>query len=161
MPRTTALPAELRVIFDAKPSPETRGALGVEINAFHAQTVPLEIQRFAFLLRGEGGQLAAGLSGSLSWQWLFVEALWVGAAWRGRGVGRALLMRAEAHAGSNGCHSVWLDTFQARGFYMGQGYEEFGALPDYPAGQTRYFLRKRLAGPADDASPSECYRSER
>ena len=36
----------------------------------------------------------AGLSGMLAWQWLFVEALWVSDAWRGRGIGRALLTQA-------------------------------------------------------------------
>ena len=145
MPSTTDLPAELRLSFDPKPAPEIRGALGLQINAFHARTVPQETERFAILLHDENGQLDAGLSASLSWQWMFVEALWVSEAWRGRGVGRALLIRAESHAASSGCHSVWLDTFQARGFYAAQGYEQFGSLPNYPAGQTRYFLSKRLA----------------
>ncbi len=141
---TTGFPAELRLIFDTKPSPEIRSTLGLEINAFHARMVPQDIARFALLLREEDGTLAAGLSGSLSWQWMFVEALWVDEAWRGRGVGRALLMRAEAHAIAGGCHSAWLDTFQARGFYAALGYEQFGALPNYPADQSRYFLSKRL-----------------
>jgi N-acetylglutamate synthase-like GNAT family acetyltransferase len=139
------LPAELQLSFDGQPAPEVRSALGLQINAFHAQTVPQEIQRFAILLHDGSGQLAAGLSASLSWHWMFVEALWVSQAWRGRGVGRGLLMRAEAHARSRLCHSVWLDTFQARGFYAAQGYDQFGSLPNYPGEQTRYFLSKRLA----------------
>jgi hypothetical protein len=43
-----------------------------------------------------------------------------------------------------GLRSVWLDALQARGFYEAVGYELFGMLDNYPAGQKRYFLRKRL-----------------
>lgn len=136
-------PAELRLSVEHSPSLETRRALGGAIDAFHGRTVPWDVQRFALLLQ-EGERLAAGLSGALAWQWLFVEALWVDDAWRRRGVGTALLTRAEAHAAATGCHSVWLDTFQARDFYATLGYREFGALEDYPPGQTRYFMRKRL-----------------
>jgi N-acetylglutamate synthase-like GNAT family acetyltransferase len=136
-------PVELRLSVEHGPSPDVRRALGEAIDAFNARTVPQDVQRFALLLH-EGERLAAGLSGVLAWQWLFVAALWVDDAWRGRGVGTALLARAEAHAVAAGCHSAWLDTFQARDFYAALGYREFGALEDYPPGQTRYFMRKRL-----------------
>jgi len=147
------IPDALRLSFDVAPSPETRSALGQEINAFHARTVPHDSRRFALLLRDAEDHLAAGLSGVLSWQWLFVEALWVGDAWRRRGIGRALLARAEAHAAAAGCHSAWLDTFQARAFYLALGYRQFGALDDYPTGQTRHFLCKRLCN--DDSNPQD------
>ena len=136
-------PAALRLSFEPAPSPDIRRVLGEAIDAFNARTVPQEVQRFALLLH-EGERLAAGLIGVLAWQWLFVAALWVDDAWRGRRVGTALLARAEAHAAAAGCHSAWLDTFQARDFYAALGYREFGALEDYPPGQTRYFMRKRL-----------------
>jgi GNAT superfamily N-acetyltransferase len=140
----SGFPVELDFSFDPAPEMAARGVLGQAINAFHGRTVPQDSRRFALLLRDAAGQIAAGLSGVLSWQWLFVEALWVGDAWRGRGVGRELLTRAEAHAVAEGCHSVWLDTFQARDFYLALGYQPFGALEDYPPGQTRFFLSKRL-----------------
>ena len=53
------IPAELRLNFDGVPSVETRNALGQEINAFHARTVPQDAQRFALLLRDQGNRLAA------------------------------------------------------------------------------------------------------
>jgi N-acetylglutamate synthase-like GNAT family acetyltransferase len=136
-------PPALRLSFEPAPSPDIRRVLGEAIDAFNARTVPQDVQRFALLLH-EGERLAAGLNGVLAWQWLFVSSLWVDDAWRGGGVGTALLTRAEAHAAAAGCHSAWLDTFQARGFYAALGYREFGALEDYPPGQTRYFMRKRL-----------------
>jgi GNAT superfamily N-acetyltransferase len=147
------IPDQLRLSFDATPSAETRNALGREIDAFHARTVPHDAERFALLLHDADQRLAAGLSGVLSWQWLFIAALWVDDAWRRRGIGRALLARAEAHAVAVHCHSAWLDTFQARDFYQALGYRQFGALDDYPAGQTRYFLCKRLVG--DRSHPAD------
>jgi GNAT superfamily N-acetyltransferase len=140
----TGIPAELRFTLDPAPPIGTLRTLGDAINAFHARTVPLDAQRFALLLHAQDGGLAGGLYGVLAWQWLFVQALWVDDAWRQRGIGRALLARAEAHAAAAGCHSVWLDTFQARDFYLSLGYQEFGALENFPEGQTRWFLRKRL-----------------
>jgi GNAT superfamily N-acetyltransferase len=143
----TGIPTELRLTLDPAPSIETLRTLGNAIDAFNTRTVPLEAQRFALLLHAEDGGLVGGLFGVLAWQWLFVQALWVDDAWRRRGIGRALLARAEAVAAAAGCHSAWLDTFQARGFYLALGYQEFGALENYPAGQTRSFLRKRLSEP--------------
>jgi GNAT superfamily N-acetyltransferase len=139
------IPAELHFTLDPTPSIGTLRAFGDAIDAFNARTVPLEAQRFALLLHDQDGGLAGGLFGVLAWQWLFVQALWVDDTWRGRGIGRELLTRAEAYAAAAGCHSVWLDTFQARGFYLALGYQEFGVLEDYPPGQTRWFLRKRLS----------------
>ena len=136
--------AGLHLTFDPKPSIKTRRALGAAINAFNARTAPLDSERFALLLRDDAGKLAAGLVGALFWAWLFVEALWVRDALRGRGVGRALMAGAEDHARTKDCHSAWLDTFQARDFYQQLGYERFGVLDDYPPGQSRHFMRKRL-----------------
>jgi len=79
------IPTELRLSFDTAPSVETRRTLGDAINAFHARTVPQDANPFALLLRDDGDRVVAGLSGVLSWQWLFVAALWVGDTWQGGG----------------------------------------------------------------------------
>jgi GNAT superfamily N-acetyltransferase len=139
-----ALPDGLSLILDTAPQPGFQEKLGEAINDFMAETVPGELQRFAVRLNDPDGLLVGGLSGRMAWDWLFVAALWVHRDRRGQGVGRALLSAAESHAASAGCHSVWLDTFQARDFYEKLGYSVFGALEDYPKGQTRTFLRKRL-----------------
>ncbi len=135
--------SDLSLIFDPTPA-ELRATLAAGINAFHATTVPQDSTRFGFSLRDSAGTLAGGVVGLLSWQWLFVEALFVTETWRGQGLGRRLLAAAETHAQAQGCHSVWLDTFQARDFYLGLGYEMFGELQNYPGPQSRAFLRKTL-----------------
>jgi GNAT superfamily N-acetyltransferase len=140
----TELPDGFRLELDPAPTAEIRGRLAKEINDFHSRTVPHESRRFALLVRDGGRELAAGLIGVISWQWLFIEAVWVGDPLRGHGVGRIMMARAETHAAAQGCHSAWLDTFQAREFYLQIGYEVFGVLVDYPPGQSRSFMRKRL-----------------
>ena len=121
------------------------GELGQLINTFHAETVPSRTSRFTLRLDNADGRLVGGLSAVMAWGWLFIDAVWVHADLRGRGAGRALMAHAEAHAAAQGCHSAWLDTFQALGFYESAGYSVFGTLEDYPGEQARWFLRKRLA----------------
>lgn len=147
MPSSDAppVPDGCHLTLDRDPPGEFRAGLGQAINAFHNQTVPFTSNRFALELCDSAGGLVGGLSGVMSWGWLFIDAVWVHADLRGQGAGRALMARAEQHAAAEGCHSVWLDTFQAKGFYEGLGYSVFGSLEDYPNGQTRFFLRKPLA----------------
>ena len=95
-------------------------------------------------MKDEKDEVVAGLIGKTSWEWLFVEALWVHESMRGQDVGTELLNFAEAEARNRGCKFAHLDTFefQALGFYKKRGYEKFGELADYPKGYSRYFLRK-------------------
>lgn len=101
------------------------------------------------------GEVVGGLTGRTSYGWLFVEHLFVPGSLRGSGIGSELMARAEAEARARGCVGVWLDTFafQARGFYERLGYRVFGTIEGYPPGHARFFLEKRLAGPADGDAP--------
>ena len=139
-----SVPNGLSLTLDIEPDGSLRRELGPLINAFHDETVPFHASRFTLRLQDAAGALAGGLSGVMSWGWLFVDGVWVHADRRGIGAGRLLMAYAESHAAAHGCHSAWLDTFQACGFYEAIGYSVFGALEDYPAGQARSFLRKRL-----------------
>ena len=134
----------LHVIWDDSPSAETRNNLVQKIDDFHHRTFPSEFDRFALLLQDDAACLKGGVSGLIYCEWLRVDGLWVDDVLRHRGIGTELMIRAENHAIAKGCHSAWLTTFQARGFYEAVGYELFGTLDSFPAGQTMYFLRKQL-----------------
>jgi len=136
-------PAGVVATLEADPPGGFRAELAAAIHAFHGRTVPYEARRFGIAVR-DGARLVAGMTGLVAWDWLFIEAVWVDDAARGQGLGRRMLAQAEAHARDQGCHSAWLDTFQAEGFYLALGYERFGVLEAYPARQSRAFLRKRL-----------------
>lgn len=137
--------SDLQLSFEKNPPRDLRRTLGERIDEFNARTVPFEQEQFALVLRDADDSLVGGLYAVLYWGWLFVDELWIDDDWRGNGLGSELLRRAEMWAREHGCHSVWLDTFQAHGFYEKLGYEVFGTLDDYPAGQRRSFLKKRIA----------------
>ncbi|UPG74187.1 GNAT family N-acetyltransferase [Roseomonas gilardii subsp. gilardii] len=111
---------------------------------------PLEMRLLGVILRDPGtGRPLGGLIGRTTRDWLFVEMFHLPEEARGQGFGRRILRAAEEEAGRRGCRYAWLDTFsfQARGFYEKLGYTVFGTLEDYPAGHSRYFLRKTLGAP--------------
>ena len=111
---------------------------------------PRDYQPLGVALRAPDGTLLGGVYGATIWGWLMVDGLWVAEELRGRGLGRRLLLAAEAAAVKRGCRGAWLGTFdfQAREFYERLGYSVFAALPDFPAGHTHYHLKKSFAPPA-------------
>ena len=123
------------------------------ILAFNAERAgPPGSSPFAIAIRDPAtGEVSGGLWAVSSYHWLFVDMLIVPEALRGRGIGTRLMRMAEAAARERGCVGVWLDTFQARGFYEKLGYEVFASLDDNPRGWRRFFLRRRL----EDAAGGE------
>ena len=101
----------------------------------------------AVFARDPAGRLAGGVHGQVNWTWLHIALFWVSAARRHEGLGSRLLAAIEAAAIARGCTQAHLDTFsyQARPFYERHGYRLFATLEDYPPGQQRFFMRKRLA----------------
>ena len=101
-------------------------------------------------VRDAEGEVIAGLVGGTAWRWLVIHLLWVDAAHRRRGLGRALLRAAEAEARRGDCVAVLVDTFdfQAPGLYEREGYTVFGVLEGFPPGHRRLYFRKSLDGPA-------------
>jgi GNAT superfamily N-acetyltransferase len=146
---------DLRISVEPDASPADRRLVEEGLIAFNAAHGNLRnIPALTVMLRDPSGAIHGGLLGAVVWQWLFVDSLWVADAHRGQGYGSRLLQAAEEEAVRMGCHSAHLDTFgfQARPFYEKLGYRVFGELPDYPEGQARYYLWKRLS-PASSGPP--------
>jgi GNAT superfamily N-acetyltransferase len=72
--------------------------------------------------------------------------LWVKEKYRKEGYGSVLLNEVEKIAKEKGCNLVHLDTFdfQAKDFYLKQGYEIFGVLDDCPIEHKRYYMKKNI-----------------
>ncbi len=104
-------------------------------------------QSLVLALRDDQGHIVGGLIGEIHWGWLRISILAVAEELRGIGWSRWLVIEAEGWAMKAHCHGAWVDTssFQAPEFYQRLGYRVFGELPDYPLGQTRYFLAKTLS----------------
>jgi GNAT superfamily N-acetyltransferase len=125
-----------------------RETLDAEINAFNAAvTGQADGRLLCVSVRGDGGDLRAGLFG---WTWGgcgYVELLWVRGDHRGQGLGTRLLAAAEQEIRRRGCSQVALSThsFQAPGFYARFGYRECGRTPAYPRGHDQIHLVKQLS----------------
>lgn len=129
------------------PSAEELSILGDNLSAFNAVDVgPAGRRALAVFVHDADDAVVAGLSGYTAWGWLYVQWLWVDERLRGQGIAARMLEAAEAEAAARGCHGAYIDTFSPRALkvYQRQGYEPFGALPDFPKGRTRTFLAKRL-----------------
>ena len=106
-----------------------------------------DIRPLAILLHSDdGSKVVGGLWGRTSFQWLFVELLFVPDGLRSQGLGTRMLEGAEVEAKRRGCRGVWLDTFSvaAARFYEKQGYKPFGVIDGYPPGAARHFFSKAL-----------------
>ncbi len=97
-------------------------------------------------VRDENGRVIGGLVGDTYVGWMQVHALWVDETARGRGIGAAVLSRAEEEALRRACKHVFLETlsFQALDFYQKLGYVVQHRLEGFPPGGTRYALTKSL-----------------
>ena len=131
-----------------EPAPQERDTLAAPLLAYNEALLgPPNIHPVAVLVRSQDdGRVLGGLWGRTSFQWLFVELLFIPDLLRSGGLGTQLLARAEGEAKARGCLGSWLETFsqEACRFYERRGYQVFGAIPDYPPGNTRSFLSKRL-----------------
>jgi GNAT superfamily N-acetyltransferase len=89
--------------------------LDKEISAFNAAATGHHDGRMlSVAVRGDGGDLRAGLYG---WTWGgcgYIDLLWVRDDQRGRGLGAGLLAAAEAEIRRRGCDRVALSTHSSR-----------------------------------------------
>ncbi len=121
--------------------------LDKEISAFNAAVTGRHDGRMlSVAVRGDDGDLRAGLYG---WTWGgcgYIDLLWVRDDQRGHGLGARLLAAAEAEIRRRSCDRVALSThtFQAPGCYGRLGYTECGRTPGYPRGHDDIHLVKRL-----------------
>lgn len=137
---------ELRVTLVEAPDDALRRAIMAPLLSFNeAAAGPSGHRNLALAVHDGGGAVCGGLWAITAHGWLYTQMLALPDAARGRGLGRALMLGAEAEARQRGCANAWVDTqFGARGFYERLGYTVFGELPDCPPGFTRSFLRKAL-----------------
>ena len=100
-------------------------------------------------MRDKENRTVGGITAELFGGWVYISLLWVEESLRNQGFGSELLDRLEKEAVLLGCTNAHMDTysFEARPFYEKAGYQVFGKLDDYPAGCSKYFLKKPLTQP--------------
>lgn len=137
--------------WNTQPSTEEESAwLNSQIDEFNSAQLPLTKKQLRvaknYIIKN-GNAIIAGIN---SWfyfnQLLYVSVLFVDEQYRDQGLGSELLSKVENEAKALGATLAHLDTFdfQAKDFYLKQGYEIFGVLENCPHGHQRYYLKKKL-----------------
>jgi len=103
-------------------------------------------EEFGIFVRDADGSIVAGISGIVWGGCCELQAMWVDEPLRGRGLGRALMARAEAEALQRDCTLVQFRAYDllAPGLYERLGYETVGVIEGCPAGSTARWFRKDL-----------------
>ena len=101
-----------------------------------------------YLTREEDGLLIALLHGQQVLENIHIKALVVDKEYQKKGLGASLLAELEEKSTEAGVTSITLSTksYQAKDFYIKQGYEIYASLTDVPQkGITKYHFIKRLS----------------
>lgn len=100
------------------------------------------------VMKDDEGNVIGGINCILNYCWntMYIDMLWVDQTYRKRGYASKLLNEIETIAIKEECTLIHLETmdFQAKDFYIKNGYETFGELDDVPYGHRRYYMRKIL-----------------
>ncbi|MDJ1476179.1 GNAT family N-acetyltransferase [Bacillus sp. LS15-K4] len=104
------------------------------------------MEQVSFVVKDEDGKIFGGVTGTMYFNHLHIDFLWVDETVRHDGYGSQLLHKIENIAKEKGCRLILLDSFsfQAPDFYKKHGYREYGVVEDHPKGHSQHFLEKRL-----------------
>lgn len=132
-------------------SQEETNQISSNLAAFNRSAQPdisfLQRRSLKLACHDQYGRLIGGLLGTIQpWSVLTIEVMWVAREAQGKRIGSELLAEAEREAAAAGCTLIRLETFdfQAKDFYLKNGYSVFGELHDSPKGHIEYFLYKRI-----------------
>lgn len=100
-----------------------------------------------FIVRGSGGEILGGVTGTAYWGHMHIDFLWVDPLCRGQRIAEQLMQAIEQYSRERQYRLLVVDTFsfQAPEFYKKQGFREFGVLHDHPEGHSQHYFEKRLA----------------
>ena len=95
--------------------------------------------------------------GESKYDWLILQYLWVEEKYRKMRVGTNIINKIEALAIERNLIGIHLDTFefQAKEFYLKNGFTVFGVINDHPIGYKRYFMKKIINKSAQQGDAPE------
>ncbi|HLO36261.1 MAG TPA: GNAT family N-acetyltransferase [Candidatus Deferrimicrobium sp.] len=151
----------VRLSSEPTASPDELARVTDSLDRWNMETTGVrDYHPIAIFLRDDEDEIRGGVTGGVWGGWLHIVGLWIDDPFRGRGLGRKLVLAAEAEARTVGARRAFLEThsFQAPGLYLKLGYVVFAEIEDYPPGASEMFLRKDLVdevasdpGPAPEA----------
>lgn len=125
--------------------------IGEKLLEYNLSMKPLE-QKEPFIeinrcVKNNDGEVIGGiLAVAALWHVLHIDTMWVDQESTGNRIASKLLQEVEEYAQNIGCYMSYLETydFQAKDFYINNGYKIFGVLEDCPQGHKCYYLSKKL-----------------
>jgi GNAT superfamily N-acetyltransferase len=121
------------------------------INTYNWEHVPAFIAEkwipMDYVVKNNEGEVIGGILSNIGyWGGLEIRILWVNEDYRKSGIGTRLLIEVEKQAKLKGALVSILDTFdfQAKNFYLKNGYSICGQIDDFPLGHKKFYLQKRL-----------------
>lgn len=138
--------ATMKLTTTDSPDQRDEGFIAARVREYNHSFVPKDVRKLCVFARDTQGSTVGGLTGKTFWKYLEVSFLWVSEEHRGSGCASRLIAEAEAEAHARGCMYSILDTFsfQAPGFYLKQGYREFGHLYGFAGEYDRHYMQKEL-----------------
>lgn len=131
-------------------TPDQAEILNEKMDAFNAEQLHFfgKVEELKnYIIKDSDFKIIAGIRACLYLkECLYISVLFVDEKFRGKGLGSMLLKKLEQEARTSGVNLVHLDTFdfQAKDFYLKNGYEVFGVLDHCPAGHQRFYMKKML-----------------
>ncbi|UCG00791.1 MAG: GNAT family N-acetyltransferase [Candidatus Heimdallarchaeota archaeon] len=109
----------------------------------------------SLVLKDSSGNIVGGVITSMLTGVMHLEVLWIDETYRGRGLGRDLVLQAERIGKKKGysASQTWTFSFQAPEFYQSIGYKVVGIFDGYTNGITEYILLKKFE--SDEQNPYE------
>lgn len=138
---------KISIIKDSNPNPENDQVIQAGIIAFNDSILHDHPDRFSIYLKDENGAIRGGAVVWVHKESIYVDILWVDESLRGHGYGTRIMQTAEDEGKNRGCKYSTVDTysFQAKDFYLKNGYQIIGEVKDHLFHYTKIFFRKCLA----------------
>ncbi len=137
----------MKLALEKDENDEVLKALMAGMKAFNNAAIPdLNSHRIVAAIRDDAGKVVGGVVGRLAGDSVYMEVVYNDASVRGTGMGRKMMLLAEAEAKKLGAAEAWLYTmsFQAKPFYEKLGYTQFAELKWLNGKHKHHFMRKDL-----------------
>jgi GNAT superfamily N-acetyltransferase len=128
------------------PKPENNQIIRAGIIAFNDSILHDHPDQFSVYLKDENGTIHGGAVVWVHKESIYVDILWIDESLRHQGYGTKLMQAAEEEGKTRGCKYSTVDTysFQAKDFYLKNGYQIIGEVKNYLFQYNKIFFRKDL-----------------
>lgn len=101
--------------------------------------------KIKFVVRDQAGEFVGGLSAWTTLQNLIFDYIWIEERFRGKGLGRTMMLEMEKIARESGCIASQAScfSFHATGFFEKMGYKILGISNGYPPPVNELYLIKK------------------